>query len=81
VNRYYLGWLAWLLVGAAYELWAIRWRTAPGDTLSEFTGKVFAAGTMWGWWALMLLMGALAAWYPQHVRRLSQRKSDADRPR
>jgi len=81
VNRYYLGWALWLAVGVCYECWAVWGRHAGGDTLSEFTGRVFAAGTMWGWWALMLLMGALAAWYPQHVRKLAQHKRPPDGPR
>ena len=79
MNRWYWGWVAWLLVGLAYEVYLIVGRRSPADTLSEFTGYLFRASTMWGWYALMFLMGFLAAWYPQHVRRLAreQRKAEA----
>ena len=72
MNRWYWGWVAWLLIGLTYEVYLIVGRRSPADTLSEFTGYLFRAGTMWGWYALMFLMGFLAAWYPQHVRRLAR---------
>lgn len=63
-------WPVWLLIGLAYEVWAVWGRPAGGDTLSEFTLYVFKANSTAGWFALMLLMGFLAAWFPNHVRHL-----------
>ena len=74
MSRYLWFWVVWLIVGAAYEVWAVWVRPAGDDTLSEFTAYLFKAGTMAGWYALMILMGFLAAWYPAHVRRLAQSK-------
>lgn len=75
VKPYLWFWAVWLITGAAYEIWAVWFRPADQDTLSEFTAHIFKAGTMWGWYALMLTMGFLAAWFPAHCRRLAQRKT------
>ena len=84
MSRYFLGWALWLLVGAGYEVWAVWGRKAPGDTLSEFTARVFHSGTTAGFAALTALMTFLLLWYPLHTRRFDKRppltavKSDAD---
>lgn len=67
-------WPIWLAVGLAYEVWAVWGRKQGGDTLSEFTLYVFKANSNVGWVALMLLMGFLAAWFPNHVRHLDDGK-------
>ena len=74
MKPYLMFWVVWLLVGATYEVWAVWFRPAGDDTLSELTMYLFKAGTMWGWYALMILMGFLAAWFPGHVRHLAQMK-------
>ena len=82
MSPYLGGWAAWLVAGAAYEVWAVWFRPADQDTLSELAAHVFKAGTMTGWYALMLLMGFLAAWFPGHARRLAlerKAKAGADR--
>ena len=67
-------WLAWLLVGAGYEIWGVWGRRAGDDTLSELTLVLTRADTKVGWFALMLLMGFLAAWFPGHVRNMRRRR-------
>lgn len=84
MTRYLWFWAAWLMAGAAFEVWAVWFRTAPGDTLSEFTARVFHSGTTAGFAALTALMTFLLLWYPLHTRRFDKRppltavKSDAD---
>ena len=68
-------WPIWLGIGLAYEVWAVWGRKQGGDTLSEFTLYVFKANSTGGWAALMLLMGFLAAWFPNHVRHLDDGKT------
>lgn len=77
MNRWYWGWVAWLAIGLAYEVFLIVGRRSPADTLSEFTGYIFRAASGPGWYALMFFMGFLAAWYPQHVRRLARNQRPA----
>lgn len=70
-------WVVWLLVGAGFEVWAVWFRPAQDDTLSELAATLFRTGTTAGWFALMILMGFLAAWFPGHTRRLAQRRAEA----
>ena len=85
MNRYFLGWALWLLAGACYEVWGVWGRHAPGDTLSEFTARVFRSGTTVGFALLSALMTFLLLWYPIHTRRFDKRPQlravdDADKP-
>ena len=73
-------WGAWLLVGTAFEVWGVWFHMQGDDTLSEFTVWAFRASTTIGWFALMLLMGFLAAWFPGHVRHLAQMKAAHHHP-
>lgn len=81
---YLWGWAGWLILGAAYEVWGVWGRKAPGDTLSEFTAHAFRSGTAAGFAALMALMTFLLLWFPIHTRRFDKRvtltvvESDAD---
>ena len=73
MSRYLWFWVVWLIVGAAYEVWAVWVRPAGDDTLSEFTARVFHSGTTAGYAALMALMWGLALWFPLHTRRFDKR--------
>ena len=68
-------WTGWLLAGAVFEVWAVWFRPADSDTLSEWFAATFRTGTVAGWWVLMALLGTVAVWFPGHTRRLAlQRK-------
>jgi len=73
MTPYLWGWACWLILGAAYEVWGVWGRKAPGDTLSEFTAHVFRSSTTAGFAALMALMWGLALWFPTHTRRFDKR--------
>lgn len=77
MTRYLWFWAAWLTAGAVFEVWGVWFRTAPGDTLSEFTARVFRSGTTAGFAALTALMTFLLLWYPIHTRRFDKRPPDA----
>ena len=72
MSPYAWGWAAWLLAGAAYEVWAVWGRKAPGDTLSEFTAHLFRSGTSVGFALLTALMTFLLLWFPIHTRRFDK---------
>jgi hypothetical protein len=74
-------WVLWLLVGTTFEVWAVWFRHGGDDTLSETTVWIFHAQTVVGWFALMILMGFLAAWFPSHVRHLAQMKQASEAKR
>lgn len=79
MSRYLWGWAAWLILGAAYEVWGVWGRKAPGDTLSEFTAHVLRTGTATGYALLLALMWGLALWFPLHTRRFDTRpKAETD---
>lgn len=77
MTRYLWFWTCWLIVGAAFEVWAVWFRPADQDTLSEWFAATFRTGTVTGWWVLMALCGTVAVWFPGHTRRLAQRKRPA----
>lgn len=78
MTRHLWFWAAWFVVGAAYEVWAVWFRPATEDTLSEFVAHLFKSGTVAGWWALMFVMGTLACWFPAHTRRLALERKARD---
>ena len=73
MSRYGWFWTAWLVAGAAYEVWAVWGRKAPGDTFSEWTAHVLRTGTTAGFALLSALLTFLLLWYPIHTRRFDKR--------
>lgn len=73
MSGYFWGWAVWLVAGAAYEVWAVWGRKTPGDTLSEFTARVFRSSTTVGFAALTALLTFLLLWFPIHTRRFDRR--------
>ena len=84
MNRFYCAYLVLFAGLAGLEVYGVWFRPADKDTISELFGHLFRANTMAGWWFLMALFGTLAAWFPQHARRLEQRNEakarDAHQP-
>ncbi len=70
MSRYLWFWAAWLIVGAAYEVWAVWVRPEPADTFSEWTIYVFKTNTKAGWGVFLFCIAALLAWYPAHLKAL-----------
>ncbi len=75
MSRYLWLWAAWLLIGLAFEVWAVWFHPDPWDTLSEFTLYALKVNTKAGFACLVTLMLFLFAWFPGHVRALSKRHS------
>lgn len=59
-------WCALILVGTAYEFWALRGRRREA-TLSHLTRKVFATHTVAGRGVFVIFWAALSAWFPRHI--------------
>jgi len=73
LRGWFLFWTLWLALGVTVELVAVFARHQPDDTFSEWTWTLFHASSRVGWFALMILVGFIAAWFPNHVRNLRRR--------
>jgi hypothetical protein len=76
LRGWFLFWTLWLLVGASVECLAVWVFDKPDDTFSEWTWTLFHANHKAGWFALMALVGFIAAWFPNHVRNLRKKEND-----
>lgn len=59
-------WFALLIVGTAFEMWALRGKRREA-TLSHFTRKAFRTNTPAGRAAFVLSWAALTAWLVPHI--------------